>query len=91
MARSLHKGPSCSKKLRQKVLKAKASGKRLIEKIWCRQDEILDEYIGFTFGVHNGKSHISVLVTQDMVGHRFGEFAPTRTFRGHSGNNKKGK
>jgi len=84
MTRSLKKGPYISKRLLDKIKKLKPSSKEVI-KTWCRACTITPEMVGFTFGVHNGKEHISVYVTEDMVGHRLGEFAPTTKFLRHGG------
>jgi len=81
MARSLKKGPNINERLLKKV-KDQKPGDGVI-KTWARDAVITPEMIGFTFGVYNGKDHIEVQVTEDMVGHKLGEFAPTRTFRGH--------
>jgi small subunit ribosomal protein S19 len=84
MARSLKKGPYTPDKLLKK-LKDKKSGDKTIIKTWCRSCTITPEMIGFTFGVHNGKEHVPVFVTEDMVGHRLGEFSPTTRFGRHGG------
>ena len=85
MARSLKKGPFIDGHLLKKVLEAqKASTKRVI-KTWSRRSTILPEMVGLTITVHNGKKFIAVFVTENMVGHKLGEFAPTRTFHGHAG------
>ena len=84
MARSLKKGPYVDEKLLKKVRKLKP-GDNTVIKTWSRACTITPEMVGFTFGVHNGKEHISVRATEDMVGHKLGEFAPTRIFRGHGG------
>lgn len=84
MARSLKKGPYVSERLLQKLKKLKP-GARDVIKTWCRACTITPEMIGFTFGVHNGKEHITVNVTEDMVGHRLGEFSPTTKFSRHGG------
>ena len=86
MSRSLKKGPFVDPKLLAKVAKQKADGGTI--KTWSRACTISPEMVGFTFGVHNGHKHIPVLVTEDMVGHKFGEFAPTRTFYGHAADRK---
>lgn len=85
MSRSLKKGPFVCPKLMKKVQAMIESGKKSIIKTWSRSSTIMPEFIGFTFGVHNGKIHVPVYVTENMVGHKLGEFAPTRTFRGHGG------
>jgi small subunit ribosomal protein S19 len=88
MSRSIKKGPYVDPKLIKKVLKIKESGSREVIKTWSRSSMIMPEMVGVTFGVHNGMKFIPVLVSENMVGHRLGEFSPTRTYRGHSrGNN----
>ena len=87
MARSLKKGPYVDSKLLKKITAFKAGDKTII-KTWARNSAISPEMVGFTFGVHNGKEHIPVFVTEDMVGHKLGEFALTRTFKMHSGDRK---
>jgi small subunit ribosomal protein S19 len=84
MARSLKKGPYIDEKLLKKVQKLKPGDKTVI-KTWARAATITPEMVGFAFGVHNGKEHISVFVSEDMVGHKLGEFAPTRKFVRHGG------
>ncbi len=83
MGRSLKKGPFVDPKLQEKVNKQKASNDRLPIKTWARASQIPPEFVGHTFLVHNGKHHITVKVSENMVGHRLGEFAPTRVFKGH--------
>ncbi len=83
MARSLKKGPFVDSHLMEKVKKLNASGKKEVIKTWSRRSTIFPEFIGHTFAVHNGKEFIPVYVTEDMVGHKLGEFAPTRKFGGH--------
>ncbi len=83
MARSSKKGPYIDRRLLAKINKQKGSGDRSPIKTWSRASQIAPEFVGHRFGVHNGRVHIEVFVTEGMVGHRFGEFAPTRTFRGH--------
>ncbi|MBI4092174.1 MAG: 30S ribosomal protein S19 [Candidatus Levybacteria bacterium] len=83
MSRSLKKGPYIEQKLMKKVQAQKASGSRDPIKTWARASQIPPEFVGYTFLVHNGKNHITVKVVENMVGHRLGEFAPTRIFRGH--------
>lgn len=85
MTRSSKKGPFVDGRLFQKVQKAKSSGNREGIKTWCRACTIVPEFIGHTFLVHNGKAFLKVFVTEDMVGHKLGEFSPSRIFRGHSG------
>ena len=89
MARSLKKGPYVHHKLWAKVAKSKQSKKKTVIKTWSRSSMIVPDFVGETIAVHNGKSFIPVYVTENMVGHKLGEFSPTRTFRGHSGNRKK--
>ena len=90
MSRSLKKGPFVDEKLMIKVAKLTVGDKTVI-KTWARASTITPEMVGFTFGVHNGKQHLDVLVNENMVGHKLGEFAPTRRFRGHGGKLAKGK
>ena len=87
MARSLKKGPFCDQHLMKKVVEQKEGSKKVIQ-TWSRRSTIFPDFIGRTIAVYNGKSHIPVYVTEDMVGHKFGEFAPIRTYRGH-GKDKK--
>ncbi len=88
MSRSLKKGPYTDEKLLKKVQKAVESGNRTVIKTWSRASVITPEMVGLTMGVHNGKEHVPVLLLESMVGHRLGEFALTRKFKGHA---KKGK
>jgi len=83
MGRSLKKGPFVDPKLLKKVEKANSTGDKQPIKTWARACTISPEFIGLTFLVHNGRQHMSVYVTEEMVGHKLGEFAPTRTFKGH--------
>jgi small subunit ribosomal protein S19 len=83
MARSNKKGPYVDEKLAKKVSRMASSGKKEPIKTWARQSQIPPEFVGFTFLVHNGKAFLEVFVSENMVGHRLGEFSPTRTFRGH--------
>jgi len=89
MARSLKKGPFIDWKLEKKLMAVQASGKKTVIKTWSRRSMISPDFVGLTVAVHNGNKFIPVYVTENMVGHKFGEFAPTRTFRGHSGNKDK--
>ena len=89
MGRSLKKGPFVDEKPLKKVEKQNAEGRKEPVKTWARASTISPEFVGHTFLVHNGRAHISVYVTEDMVGHKLGEFAPTRTFRGHGAKGKK--
>ena len=85
MSRSLKKGPYIHYKLEQRVIAAQESGKKTTIKTWSRASTIFPSFVGHTIAVHDGRRHVPVYVTEDMVGHKLGEFAPTRTFRGHSG------
>ncbi len=85
MARSAKKGPFVDPSVMKKVEKVKESSRREVVKTWSRRSMILPEFVGLTFAVHNGKKFIEVLVSENMVGHHLGEFAPTRTFKMHSG------
>ena len=89
MSRSLKKGPYISVNLEKKVSAMTESGKKSVIKTWSRASMISPDFVGHTFAVHNGNKFIPVYVTENMVGHKLGEFAPTRIFRGHSGNKKK--
>jgi len=89
MGRSLKKGPYVDVKLLTKVTRQQQSGAREPIKTWARRSTIVPEFVGFTFMVHNGRLFNKVYVTEDMVGHKLGEFSLTRTFRGHSGGRKK--
>ncbi len=86
MPRSLKKGPFVEEKLLKRVEDMSSSGDKKLIKTWSRRSMIMPEFIGFTFAVHNGRKFIPVYITENMVGHKLGEFSPTRTFRGHSGN-----
>ncbi|MER3414038.1 MAG: 30S ribosomal protein S19 [Armatimonadota bacterium] len=85
MARSIKKGPFVDEHLMKKVLKMNESGKKAMIKTWSRRSTVVPEMIGHTIAVHDGRKHIPVFITENMVGHKLGEFAPTRTFRGHGG------
>jgi len=89
MSRSLKKGPYINVKLEKKVLDIADSKKKTVVKTWSRGSMISPEFVGQTIGVHNGNKFIPVYVTENMVGHKLGEFSPTRIFRGHSGNKDK--
>jgi small subunit ribosomal protein S19 len=91
MSRSLKKGPFIDVKLEKKVLDLNQAGKKTVVKTWARRSMISPEFVGHTVAVHNGNKFIPVYVTENMVGHKLGEFSPTRTFRGHSGNRKDSK
>jgi len=88
MARSVKKGPYIEEKLIEKVRKADTSGDRGVIKTWSRRSTITPELVGHTFAVHNGRRFIPVFITENMVGHKLGEFAPTRTFYSHAGDRK---
>lgn len=88
MARSLKKGPFVDDHLLKKVLTAQEAGSRKVIKTWSRRSTILPEFVGLTFAVHNGKKFVPVYCTEDMIGHKLGEFSPTRTFFGHAGDRK---
>ena len=88
MARSSGKGPFVDGYLRKKADTSRASGRSEIIKIWSRRSTILPQFVGLTFGVYNGHKHVPVAVTEDMIGHKFGEFSPTRTFHGHAADKK---
>jgi len=90
MARSTKKGPFVDDHLREKVQKVKSSGKRDVIKTWSRRSTVIPDFVGVTIGVHDGRKFQPVYITEDMVGHYLGEFAPTRTFRLHSGQRKAG-
>lgn len=89
MGRSLKKGPYIDEKLLRKVEKLNADGRKEPVKTWARSCTISPDFVGHTFLVHNGRAHLNVYVTEDMVGHKLGEFAATRTFRGHGARGKK--
>ena len=88
MSRSLKKGPFVDRKLLNKVIKINEGGKKKVIKTWSRRTVIIPEFVGHTFAVHNGNKFIPVFVSENMVGHKLGEFSPTRTFRMHSGDRK---
>jgi small subunit ribosomal protein S19 len=88
MSRSLKKGPFCDEHLMKKV-EAQKGGKKSVIKTWSRRSTIFPQFVEHTFAVYNGKEHVPVFVTEDMVGHKLGEFVPTRTFRGHGAGDKK--
>ena len=89
MSRSQKKGPFVDEKLFRKVQKQEAAGSKEPIKTWARACTVVPEFVGYTFLVHNGRQHMKVFITEDMVGHKLGEFAATRTFRGHAGSKKK--
>ena len=85
MGRSVQKGPFVQPKLLERVQKMNENGEKQVLKTWSRSSTIFPDFVGHTFAVHDGRKHVPVYVTEDMVGHKLGEFAPTRTFRGHAG------
>ena len=89
MSRSLKKGPYVDPKLYEKVEAQNRAGAKEPIKTWARACTVVPEFVGHTFLVHNGRNHVKVFVTEEMVGHKLGEFAPTRTFRGHGGKGKR--
>ncbi len=89
MSRSIKKGPFCDDHLMKKV--AAAQGDKKVIQTWSRRSTIFPDFIGFTIAVYNGREHVPVFVTEDMVGHKLGEFAPTRTYQGHEKDDKKAK
>jgi small subunit ribosomal protein S19 len=91
MGRSLKKGPFIADSLIKKIDKLNASGDKQVVKTWSRASTILPQMVGHTIAVHNGRQHVPVFVSEQMVGHKLGEFAPTRTFRGHAKSDKKAR
>lgn len=89
MARSLKKGPFADPSLLKKIDAQKDNEKKSVIRTWSRRSTIFPSFVGFTIAVHDGRKHVPVYVQEDMVGHKLGEFVPTRTFRGHSGDDKK--
>ncbi|MDD6186688.1 MAG: 30S ribosomal protein S19 [Oscillospiraceae bacterium] len=90
MGRSVKKGPFVQPVLLKRVIEMNKTGEKRVLKTWSRSSTIFPQFVGHTFAVHDGRKHVPVYVTEDMVGHKLGEFAPTRTFRGHAGS-KSGK
>lgn len=88
MSRSTKKGPYVEEKLLNRIIDMNKSGKKVVLKTWSRSSTIFPEMVGHTIAVHDGRKHVPVFVTEDMVGHKLGEFAPTRTYRGHGGSEK---
>ena len=88
MSRSIKKGPFVQPKLLARVQAMNEAGEKRVLKTWSRASTIFPDFVGHTFAVHDGRKHVPVYVTEDMVGHKLGEFAPTRTFRGHAGSKK---
>ena len=91
MARSIKKGPFCELSLLNKVRKQNDSNEKKVIQTWSRRSTIFPDFVGHTIAVHNGKEHVPVYITEDMVGHKLGEFAPTRMYRGHTKDDKKGR
>ena len=89
MSRSVKKGPYVDAKLMKKVETLQRSGAKTVIRTWSRASMIMPEMVGLTFGVHDGRRHVPVFITENMVGHRLGEFSPTRTFRGHAGRSER--
>ena len=85
MSRSTKKGPYVAESLMKKVQEMNKNGEKIVLKTWSRSSTIFPDFVGHTFAVHDGRKHVPVYVTEDMVGHKLGEFAPTRTFKGHAG------
>ena len=85
MGRSVKKGPFVEESLMKRVLAMNEAGEKKVVKTWSRASTIFPDFVGHTFAVHDGRKHVPVYVTEDMVGHKLGEFAPTRTFKGHAG------
>jgi len=91
VGRSVKKGPFVDDHLMSKVMKAKDEGSRKVIQTWSRRSDVIPDMVGLTFAVHNGKKFIPVFVTENMVGHKLGEFSPTRTYHGHAADRKKKK
>ncbi len=91
MSRSVKKGPFVEERLMKRIISMNESGDKQVVKTWSRSSTIFPEMVGHTIAVHDGRKHVPVYVTEDMVGHKLGEFAPTRTFRGHAGSKTSGK
>lgn len=91
MGRSVKKGPYVQPVLLRRVLQMNEAGEKRVLKTWSRSSTIFPDFVGHTFAVHDGRKHVPVYVTEDMVGHKLGEFAPTRTFKGHAGSKTSGK
>ncbi|MBR5236992.1 MAG: 30S ribosomal protein S19 [Clostridia bacterium] len=90
MGRSIKKGPFVAESLMKKIVAMNESGDKKVVKTWSRSSTIFPEMVGHTIAVHDGKKHVPVFVSEDMVGHKLGEFAPTRTYKGHAGNKTSG-
>ena len=91
MSRSVKKGPFVSERLLKKIVEMNNSGKKSVLKTWSRASTICPDFVGHTIAVHDGRKHVPVYITEEMVGHKLGEFAPTRTFRGHAGEKASGR
>ena len=91
MSRSVKKGPFVEERLMKRIEDMNASGKKAVVKTWSRASTIFPDFVGHTIAVHDGKKHVPVYITEEMVGHKLGEFAPTRTFKGHAGSKTTGK
>ncbi len=91
MGRSVKKGPFVQEKLLARIVKMNEANEKRVLKTWSRSSTIFPEMVGHTIAVHDGRKHVPVFVSEDMVGHKLGEFAPTRTFKGHAGNKTSGK
>ena len=91
MGRSVKKGPFVQPKLLQRVKAMNEAGEKRVLKTWSRSSTIVPDFVGHTFAVHDGRKHVPVYITEDMVGHKLGEFAPTRTFKGHAGGKTTGR
>ncbi len=91
MSRSIKKGPFVAESLMSKIVKMNEANEKRVVKTWSRSSTIFPEMVGHTIAVHDGRKHVPVFITEDMVGHKLGEFAPTRTFKGHAGNKTTGK
>ncbi|MFY9198322.1 MAG: 30S ribosomal protein S19 [Acutalibacteraceae bacterium] len=91
MGRSIKKGPFVQPKLLAKVQEMNKKGEKIVLKTWSRSSTIFPDFVGHTFAVHDGRKHVPVYVTEDMVGHKLGEFAPTRTYKGHAGSKTSGR
>ena len=91
MGRSIKKGPFVQPVLLKRVQQMNEAGEKRVLKTWSRSSTIFPDFVGHTFAVHDGRKHVPVYVTEDMVGHKLGEFAPTRTFKGHAGSKTSGK
>lgn len=89
MSRSLKKGPYVSESLLKKIQEMNAKGEKRVLKTWARSSTIFPEMVGHTLAVHGGRKHVPIYITEEMVGHKLGEFAPTRTFKGHSGGSER--